>query len=522
MKSNVRFLFFLIVAGMGACTFNDDDYKIKSIKGNPEWALPLATGSLTIKDILDKTDSSFIKIDQNDLVYLSYEKTLVTQDIRELINIPDLSTVNRALNFPAGNYPPTVTNVNSTSSVSTVDMGINPEKLTEIAFKSGKLNYVLGLSPTNNNVPFAAIIKIPEFTDNAGAPFQKLVEGAGSFSMVGYTFKSSKANTFTLDLILVIKQHANNFTVGANTNLNVSISMAGLNFKYIRGFFNDQTANPAAQTLDIGTFGDFLEDGEVSFAQPKIALNVINDYGVPLEVNFSTLVARKLGASMPIIINPTSPVVISTPASLGLSATTTVNITNVNQLFTFGPSEFYFQVAGRINKGLTTGTNFMADTSKMRVRMNIDLPLYGKASNISLKDTVTLDLSDLKESTVETIGIKADISNKLPLDATIQLVLLDGAYKSLGELLSPAQTNFIKGSIVNASGDLVSPGLFNELIELDKTKVANIFNAKYLVIVGSLSTSKSGAGQVDVKFKSKLAIDVKLGLKVKLKLKADL
>ena len=130
------------------------------------------------------------------------------------------------------------------------------------------------------------------------------------------------ANTFTLEVTLIIKLHNNTYTVAPATNVNVSISMSGLNFKYVRGFFADQTANPDEQTLDIGTIGDFLEEGTVSFAvtgnpKPKIELNVTNEFGVPLEVTYSIFEARKAGSSIPILINPTSPVTINSPAVLG-------------------------------------------------------------------------------------------------------------------------------------------------------------------------------------------------------------
>jgi hypothetical protein len=521
MRNNLLPSLFILFALLGSCTFTSEDYEIKSITGNPEMAVPLATGKLTIKDILNKSDSSYIRVYPDELVYLSYEETLVTQDIRDLVAIPDLSTVNRTLNFQAGTQPPSNIDINSTVSSSAVDMGIFPERLTEIEFKSGKLNYATNLVPSSG-IQYAIRIRIPEFTNGAGAAFQQTVTGAGSFSLIGYTFKSNTPNTFTLEHTLIIKQHTNSYTVSAGTNVNVSVSMDGLNFKYIRGFFNDQTANPAQETLDIGTLGDFLEEGTVSFAQPKIQLSVISDYGVPLEVTFTTLQAEKQGSSLPIVISPASPVNINQPAALGLSATTTVNITNVNELFAFGPSQFRYMVSGRINKGLTSGNNFMADTSKMRVRMNVELPLYGKASDIVLEDTLELDLGDLKKSEIQSAGIKAVVRNELPLDAAIQLILLNSSNQSLGQLISPAQTNFVKGSTVNPAGDLQTPGTFDGIIDLDNVSVNKIFEAKFLVIKATLNTSKSGAGQVDVKFKSKLAIDVKLGLKVKLKLTAEL
>ena len=505
------------------CTFNGDDYEIKSISVNPEIAIPLATGKLSIKDILDQTDSAYVRVYSDGLVYLSFEETLVTQDIRDLIKLPDLGNIDRALDFPSGAYPPSSSDVEATISSSTIDMGMDPEMLTEIAFKSGSLNYIAQLVPPNSEVPFEIKIEIPEFLDINDDPFSKIISGSNSISLAGYTFKSSVANTFTLNLILIIKQHSNTYVIAPGTEVQVSINYSGADFSYIIGFFGDQIANPPPQSLDIGTFGDFLEDGTVSFAQPKISLDVISDYGVPIQLTFADLQARKEGSSIPIQINPSSPFNVAQPASLGESATTTVSITNVNQIFNFGPSEFYYQVSGRINSGLTSGVNFMADTSKMRIHLDVELPLHGQASGIQMADTVALDLQDIDASQIESAQIKAHITNQLPLDGEIQLNLLDENNNLIESLLAPTQTHIIKGSSVTASGELQSAGVFDDFITIDQDKVNKLFSASKIAFSILLSTSKDSANNpVDVKFKTEMAIDVKFGLKLKIKAKADL
>jgi hypothetical protein len=513
-----------LVTLLGACTLNTDDYEIKNVSVNPEFSVPLATGHLTIQDILDQTDSAYIKVYGDGLVYLSYSDTLASQDIRDLVDLPNLGTISRSLSFPAGTYPPSTSDVQSTVSSSTVDMGISPEKLTEISFKSGSMNYAMSLVPPNSAVAYSVTIRIPEFiSDTTGNPFQQTASGTNSISLVGYTYKSNTANTFTLQLTLVIKAHATPYVIAPGTNLNVSINYSGADFKYIKGFLGDQVATPDPQSMEIGTFGDFLADGTVSFADPKIQFKVISDYGVPLQVSFLTLEGRKDGSSVAILTNPASPIPITAPLTLGQSATTSVSITNVNQLFNFGPSEFYYQVSGHINNGLTSGNNFLADTSKMRVKLDVELPLYGKVSDIVLGDTTDLDLGDLDESQIETAEIKAIITNELPLDAEIQIVLLNESDGIIDVLLTAEQSKLVKGSTVNASGDLQTAGVFDGVIPLDQAKVNKIFSASKMAITAKLSSSKNASGtQVDVKFKAPLTIDVKLGLKVKLKLNADL
>jgi len=91
------------------CDFNSDEYEIKSITAAPEFAIPLAHGELTIKDILDKSDSAYLKVYPSGLVYLAYEDTLVSEDVRQLVNIPNLGNINSVLAVPSGTYSPSTT-----------------------------------------------------------------------------------------------------------------------------------------------------------------------------------------------------------------------------------------------------------------------------------------------------------------------------------------------------------------------------------------------------------------------------
>jgi hypothetical protein len=506
-----------------SCTINGDDYEIESISAEPGIVFPLATGKLSINDILDKTDSAYVRVYPDGLVYLKYDAPLATQNINSLINVPNLATLNRSVVFPPGTYGPSTTDVESTISTSTVDMGIGPEKLTEIAFKAGQINYTANLVPPNANVQYAIRIEIPEFVNAAGSGLSQVVNNSGSILLAGYTFTGTAANTFTLKLTLIIKAHTNSYVIAPGTQVACSINYTQVDYKYVRGFFGDQVESPSEQSLDIGTFGDFLADGNVSFADAKINFDITNDYGIPLELIFETLRATKNGTSINILTNPANPIPINAPTTFGTFAVTDIAVTNTSQVINFGPEEFQFKVHGHINRGLTSGNNFLADTSKMRVRLNIELPLYGQASNIEISDTTELDLSDLDASTVESAEIKAYIKNELPLDGILQLYLLDGNDNPIEAILPASQTNLIVGSAVTADGLLQSPGIFDEFITLDKDKLNKLFSAKKMAIAITLNTSRNAAGNpVDVKFTTNLHMDVKIGLKAKAKVKIGL
>jgi len=506
-----------------ACSVNQNDYAVRGLNGNSDVSVPLAFGNLSINDLLSKKDSAYIKVQPDSLIYLSYTQSLASQDIRSLIsfpNIPNSGSINAYMTIPAGVYPPAPSDITVANSSQPVNMGITPEALTEIGLKSGTLSYNLSVSPANASLSYAVLIAIPEFTTAGGGTFSQEVTGKGSIPLANYIFKSATSNTFHLNLSLIIKKSSSTVVIPPGTTATVGISFAGMDFTYIKGFFGDQTVTTPAQTLNLQAFGTSLIHGAtVSFAQPSVSLTVVSDYGVPLQVNFLALQAQKPGSSLSMVTAPASPININQPLVLGTSATTSVSVTNASALLNFAPTQFYYQVSGHINKGLSAGADFMADTSKMRVNLNVKVPLFGKASNIILLDTVATGLGDLKETTVASASLKTLITNQLPLDATVQFYLADANSKILDSLLTTSQTNLVRGSTVNATGDLQAPGVYDQMLTLDPTKISKLFSSKKIIIKAVLNTSRDNSGnQINVKFKSSYKINVRLGIAAKLKI----
>jgi hypothetical protein len=250
---------------------------------------------------------------------------------------------------------------------------------------------------------------------------------------------------------------------------------------------------------------------------------VVNDDGVPTKVYFSTLEARKAGSTLTMQLSPATPVTIAYPAVMGDSATTLVSVTNANALVNFAPTQLYYKTNARINENISSGTNFITDTSTLKVRLHVELPIYGHASDIYLADTLDVDLSDADRSEIVDAALKVKTTNQLPLLADLQFYLTDSNFHVLDSLLLPDQTDLIKNSEVNASGELLSEGNVDMKIPLSKEKLQSLFHASNIIIKARLSTTRDSNGAYpDVKFKSTYKMSIKLGLEVNAKLKIKL
>jgi hypothetical protein len=494
-------------------------YEWDEVSLNPSIALPLVHGRVSVSDLLENADSSVVKVYPDGLVYFAFTQTLESEDIRNLFEIPDVAT-NISFVLPGAVLPSIPEDIDTDSISRTMDFGMDPEKIDEVGLTSGELGYNTSIFPASSGLDYEVRISIPSFRSLASVPLSSAVRGSGAISLDNYTLFLND-NKFDLKVVLILKQRPTPIVIAPGTSINVQLQFRNFEFSYIKGFLGEQSEVLDPDHVEMGDFGDLFEDAEISLANPKVSLSVTSEYGVPCLIDFTTLEARKDGAApLPILLSPSNPVTLAYPTILGDSETTTVSITNVSELLAYAPTSLHYQATATINDGLTSGTNFVIDTSAMNVKMDLEIPLYGHASNITLQDTVDVDLSDIEQSELEKAALKLKITNELPLDGSLQFFLVDENYALLGVLLDDDQMNILPGSTVNASGDLVSAGLYDALIELDQSKLDNLFETKRIIFVVNLQTSRNASGAAqDVKFKADYSIEIEAGVMADLKLK---
>lgn len=498
------------------------EYEFDGVALNPSLALPLVNGNLTIGDMLNDEDSVHFKKYEDGLLYVTYQDQFVSQDVRDLFNIPDIN-VNKSFVMPGLVVPPHSEDIRSDSLTSPVDFNMTPEKLNELLLESGNIEFTTTLNPAASNLDYEVIVAIPAFKSSANQGLSKAVKGTGSIDLADYKLTLTD-NKFDLKLILVFKKTTQSTVISPATSVNIRLSFGDFRFTYLKGFLGDQATSLDAQSLDLGAFdGGLFEDADVSLAQPKVSFTMSNGNGIPGHVSFTKLEARKPGAApLPVILSTGNPVTLGYPTVMGETKETTVSVTNVKELLEYAPKEIFYQADARINPGLTSGNNFMLDSSRLRVRLNIEVPLWGSASGIVLKDTLDLDLENTETSEITSASLKLKLINQFPLDGDVQFFLTDENYNVIGTLLGSDQTHIIKGSTVDSDGELQAAGAYLETIDIDKAGIDNIFNAKHIIISATLQTSRNASGAAtDVKFMADYFLSIEAGVLARLKLRVE-
>ena len=510
----------LVAVILLASCIDERKYDFQQVTVSPTLAFPVAFGDLGIVEILSNKDTAYVRSYPDGLLYLFYEKTLPSRDIRDLFSLPNVTSTT-SFNLPAGTLPAS----NSSTLVGTVDrqvdLNLSPEQLTEILLKGGTAAHALLLSKQTSppGLPLEATITLLDVIHKVTTqPLTMTVgNGAGSVSLTDYVMRLVN-NRFAIRISLSIKPHPTTY-IPPSTQANVQLGFNNMEFDYIKGFFGDQATTLPAQTVDRSVFRSTLKDASVSFVEPQLFLKAVNEYGIPCEVTFSVLRARKGSSTLPIQTSPASPVALAVPSVLGGSATTTMNVTNAQAIMNFEPEQLEYTVAARINKGLASGSNFMADTSKLTVSMVTEVPLYGRVTGITVTDTLAVDLNELSETKVSEASLKVTARNEMPLDANIQIYLMNESFQVLDSLFGKNQTYLVKASQVDGAGDLKSPGITNLDLTLEPARVTKLFSSRYLLVKSVMSTARDANDVfLNVKFRSSYRLKLNVGMRAKLKI----
>jgi hypothetical protein len=518
-----RAFIFIAILALSACIDNKD-YTLDSLTITPTEAIPLASGTVSILDFISDGDSAYLKTYPDGLLYLSYSQTLKSEDIRNKFTIPNNSST-ASFDLPAGTLPISSSDTQFATLNKQIDLNLTPQQLSEMLLKTGSLNYTASISLATspaNSLPYEILVTMTDVVDkNLQIPLTFTAgAGVGSKALQNSIMKMDK-NRFNIKLDLILKKRSAPVFIQAGTKLNLQLTFAGLDFSYIKGFFGDQAIALPSQAIDMTVFNSSLKKSHVSFAQALVSMSVRNDYGVPCEVTFTTLEARKTGSALAFQISPSSPVLLNSPSVLGTSANTVVTVNNGSSVVNFSPSQLYYSASARINKGLAAGADFMADTSKLRVSLAAEVPLYGYAAGVTMADTLSLDLGSVEQGSVKTAAIKVLSINQMPLDAYVQLYLADKSYHIMDSLFTSNQTYFVRASSVTAAGDLDKATTTDLSLSLSPEKLDKVFGSAYLIIRSRLNTTKDANGSLlNVKFKSSYTLKLNIGLLAKLSITA--
>ncbi|HET6225719.1 MAG TPA: hypothetical protein VFF27_05525 [Bacteroidia bacterium] len=509
--------------------------KLAQTEWNPSLAAPLVHSSLSIQDILTKNDKSgIISIDSNHFCSIVYEGNLFSIIASDLVKIPDQTIPPYTASLDLSQIPIFVSNQTITLPYTqTVNFtpGTNNPKMDSVVFKAGTIELAV-----NSDFNFDGEIKIeiPGAKKNGRILSQTMILDYNGIVPVlanavidlnGYRFDMTNGSTAVNQFVVNYEVTLRGVGPSPTTSNRVILSGEFKNLKFDK-IFGDLGQLPLSldkDTVDIGIFKNAIGSGTISLADPRLTMVISNSYGIPIDARIAELDAYTPG-SIPFQVTgfPTPlPLYSPTKSQIGQTLTGSFTLNNSNSnlatIIKKVPQSFIYKIDSKTNPNGPTHENFILDTSRFKVDMKVELPLYGTAKDFLLIDTVDFKMEENFTDQLESATIRTFNSNGFPMDVAMQVYFADSTYKKLDSLVRPYQLILRSATVNPITGKVTNPNdkIYDVVITPDRVK--NLKTAKYL-LVKAIATTTSG-GNTNVKIYSNYKIDLKLGIQANIKKK---
>lgn len=307
----------------------------------------------------------------------------------------------------------------------------------------------------------------------------------------------------------------NMVNIDSSDALDMTFEMTNLQFGHIKGFFGTQqiTIDPGAVDLAI----DFLEnfDGEISFAEPSIAMAITNSIGLPIQLvlDFNSFKdGTAYGLNGPNYVLPY-------PTTLGNTATGTLTFDNTNSsivdVFTLPKDSITYGGSVNVNHDTATfGTeNFVTNTSSISGDLLMEMPFYFTATGLGFYDTLATDQNNLDVlpagTTLESAKLLLQTTTTLPLDASLNLTFYDANWNTI----LVKDFGLMESGIPDANGIIVAPNVLDTELELDASEATAVLEAVHITAEATMDTYNVGTDPV--KLRTDATLNLNLGVQFK-------
>ena len=307
----------------------------------------------------------------------------------------------------------------------------------------------------------------------------------------------------------------NMVNIDSSDALDMTFEMTNLQFGHIKGFFGTQqiTIDPGAVDLAI----DFLEnfDGEISFAEPSIAMAITNSIGLPIQLvlDFNSFKdGTAYGLNGPNYVLPY-------PTTLGNTATGTLTFDNTNSsivdVFTLPKDSITYGGSVNVNHDTATfGTeNFVTNTSSISGDLLMEMPFYFTATGLGFYDTLATDQNNVdalpEGTTLESAKLHLQTTTTLPLDASLNLTFYDANWNTI----LVKDFGLMESGIPDANGIIVAPNVLDTELELDASEATAVLEAVHITAEATMDTYNVGTDPV--KLRTDATLNLNLGVQFK-------
>jgi hypothetical protein len=484
--------------------------KKKDTSWNTDWATPIVSDTLRLTNLFN--DSTLATSNQT-TIDVDLTRTLLDIQLTDIINIPD-TTITQLFSplFNLNNVQPGFTFVNNVEEHS---LDLNDVELKKIRVSQGKIK-VKVYNPLGTKVFYT--IQLPGATKNGLLFEQTYSVDAGTIAqpqtaeeeldLAGYEIDLTGESGLSFNKLqskLAIKTDPNGgvVSISSQNDFKFDGSLSNIKIDYAKGYFGNQIVSDTS-SFSIPYLNKII-DGGIDIPAPELQFTIENGMKVSLKgkvtyaentnylSNTVSLASSEIGSDF--YVSPAT----GSWASLNPSfQTKTFNSTNSNieQYIENLGSEHKVGYQFQLNPwgNVSGGADEIFPNSRIKVKVNIQMPLQVGADGLTLRDTFNFDLSQDPTKIHANSGIiTLNATNAFPMSCEPKLYFMDDNNFILYTVLGSEQISSSNlGSINPISGlmEKKSSVEFNLPAEL----VSDLSKIKFVAVEARFDTPNSQTG----------------------------
>ena len=424
---------------------------------------------------------------------------------------------------------------------------IDPRKFTYIDCKEGtldvqitsaieqpiRLTYQMKGAYNKSGQPLIATSIIP------AAQGGNLSTITQSYDLTGYSINltgsnGTKFNTYTQIIKAHIDSTGQQTHISSSDSIHIQYFLLNIKHPYIKGYAGKDTISYSGTSpFTIADLFAGNSSNALKFDKASLSVSVDNGIGVDGQVLIHSLTGiNSNGTSVTLVDHSATPVIgrqlyVGKATDFPLTPRTTTfginsSTSNIADFISNLPNQIAYDVKIQTNPNGNRGTydDFAYIDSRMKVNLDINLPLSLIANNLTLRDSFNFslgysqkDVANIKDGVLHVI-----LYNKFPLQSNITLVAYDSAWNRLDTLLNNAPvdaapinsscraTEAKKSMInVNANAEVIDKLRFAQhaiMTVVFNTKSSNATcNGQYLKIYSDYNINATITGDFNYKVK---------------------
>ena len=513
-----------------------DEFNFDKLSTNMDWdpnlAVALGYSKMTMRDVLRDFDSTeLFTEDESGFLYIMYHKQVFTYRADQIISFPTqnyaTSIVNTDINIPqfnsSGSYH-VAQNILLDFAIATGEQ-LDSIILNNVTFNinlSSTFHHVGVFTITFPTIKKGALIYSKTFTTNSSGSYSS----TNTYNdLTGYTIDLTNYGTTVNKLPAIIDFTITNSGAGvsAGDQIAIEISLENIDFASIYGDIGQKVLDLPLDTVVLDIY-DNAFNGYIYLEDPKIRLKIKNSYGLPIQFGFSQMYSFSninntylpiIGSGIP---TATNQIVINAPniSQIGQSIQTNLLIdktsSNIAAIIESSPKYVFFDAVASTNPIGTSGYNFITDSSKIDLDMEIELPLWGKASFFVLQDTIDCDIESNYEDITELdwLKLRMNTDNGFPTDVELQFYFTDSLYNVVDSVYTTDdQMRVIASGVLDSDGKVLrSTNKITDII-FTNPRINNLQHVRYVLVRGYIHTTNNATE--NVRFYSNYTLNVKVG-----------